>query len=333
MVNWSDPHIIEVQAGAFVKILLVLLGLYAWEFLESLSFDYSLFVKWRDFKVRQAVYLTCRYSILLALIMLNVATSITYKVDCQALYIIIQIFGNIAIGAASGLLMLRAIAIWSRSKYIIGGLAVIALGHWTILFINIVTVRSRWEPALNTCVVVGTTNKLLRMVYTYTMGFDFIVLVVSTVGLMRSGGRQGSDLWKLLFHDGIVYFVVAFLGNTVASVFALLHLNPPMDIMFSVPAATFSCIVACRAVRRLSEWANQEVYISQSRSGSAGRKPEVPRPGVHVEMFTVQNTETFYSVDRPVRPTTIDLENNLSILDDDITSQHKNTSQKTLSPL
>ncbi|QRV91252.1 hypothetical protein RhiJN_19270 [Ceratobasidium sp. AG-Ba] len=279
------------------------------------------------FQVAECRVLTCRYSILLALIMLNVATSITYKVDCQALYIIIQIFGNVAIGTASGLLMLRAIAIWSRSKYIIGGwlssrwvtgqfssvsgwLSVAEKCAYSLQ--DIVTVRSRWEPVLNTCVVVGTTNKLLRMVYTYTMGFDFIVLVVSTVGLMRSGGRQGSDLWKLLFHDGIVYFVVAFLGNTVASVFALLHLNPPMDIMFSVPAATFSCIVACRAVRRLSEWANQEVYVSQSRSGSAGRKPEVPRPGVHVEMFTVQNTETFYSVDRPVRPTTIDLENNLT---------------------
>lgn len=333
MVNWSDPQLIELQAAAFVKVLLVLLGIYGWEFLETLSFDYKLLVKWRDFKWPSAVYLTCRYSILLALIMLNVATSITYQVDCQALYIIIQLFGNIAIGTASGLLMLRAVAIWSRNRHIIAGLALIALGHWVILFINIVTVRARWEPAVNACVVVGTTNKLLRMVYTYTMGLDFIVLVVSTVGLLRSGGRQGSDLWKLLFHDGIAYFVVAFVGNTIASTFALLHLNPPMDIMFSVPAAVFSCIVACRAVRRLSEWAHQEVYVSQSRSGSAGRKPEVPRPGVQVEMFTVQNSDTFYSVERPVRPTTVDLEANLSVLDDDITSQHGNSSQKTFPPL
>lgn len=50
------------------------------------------------------------------------------------------------------------------------------------------------------------------------MAFDLMVLVISTAGLLRAGGRQSSDLWKLLFRDGIAYFVVAFLGNAVASV-------------------------------------------------------------------------------------------------------------------
>jgi hypothetical protein len=50
------------------------------------------------------------------------------------------------------------------------------------------------------------------------MVFDLMVLVVSTAGLLRSGGTQGSDLWKLLFRDGIAYFFVAFVGNAVASV-------------------------------------------------------------------------------------------------------------------
>lgn len=52
MVNWSDPQIIGAQAAAFVKILLVLLGMYAWEFLNTMSFDYNLLVKYEDFKVR-----------------------------------------------------------------------------------------------------------------------------------------------------------------------------------------------------------------------------------------------------------------------------------------
>jgi hypothetical protein len=53
------------------------------------------------------------------------------------------------------------------------------------------------------------------------MAFDLVVLVVSTAGLLRSGGWQGSDLWKLLFRDGIVYFVVAFVGNGIAAVSSL----------------------------------------------------------------------------------------------------------------
>lgn len=51
MVNWSDPQTIAAQAQAFVQVLLVLLGLYAWEVLNTLKFDHNLLVKWRDFKV------------------------------------------------------------------------------------------------------------------------------------------------------------------------------------------------------------------------------------------------------------------------------------------
>ena len=51
MVNWSDPVNIAAQAQAFVQVLLVLLGIYAWEILNTMSFDYNLLVKWRDFKV------------------------------------------------------------------------------------------------------------------------------------------------------------------------------------------------------------------------------------------------------------------------------------------
>ncbi|KAG9075158.1 hypothetical protein FS749_013194 [Ceratobasidium sp. UAMH 11750] len=337
MVNWSDPEVVAGQAAAFVKILLVLLGMYAWELLNTMTFDYNLLVKWKDFKWPMSVYFICRYSILLALIMLNVASSITYKLNCQVLYTIIQLFGNIAIGTSSALLMLRAIAIWSRNVYILLGLLTIALGHWAILFLGVISVRSAWNPAVNVCIVTGTSTTLLRLVYGYTMAFDLTVLIVSTAGLLRSGGRQGSDLWKLLFRDGIVYFLVAFVGNAVASVFTILHLNAAMDIIFTVPAATFSCIVACRAVRRLSEWAHQDVYVhsrSRSNAGPVARKPEPQRPAIQITMetYTAQN-DAFYRAEPPVQPTTVDLEHGLSNSDDDATSQHKNSSQKSLPPL
>jgi hypothetical protein len=51
MVNWSDPDAIAGQAAAFMQVLLVLLGLYAWEVLNTMSFDYNILVKWRDIKV------------------------------------------------------------------------------------------------------------------------------------------------------------------------------------------------------------------------------------------------------------------------------------------
>lgn len=51
MVNWSDPVVIGKQAQAFAQVLLVMLGVYSWEVLNTLEFDYKIFAKWKDFKV------------------------------------------------------------------------------------------------------------------------------------------------------------------------------------------------------------------------------------------------------------------------------------------
>ncbi|CAE6419690.1 unnamed protein product [Rhizoctonia solani] len=341
MVNWSDPEIIAKQAVAFSQLLLVLLGLYTWEVFNSLEFDYNIIVNWRDFKWPMVVYFVCRYSLWVGVTMLIVANNFTNELDCQVFYTITQLFGNIAIGTASGLLMLRGIAIWSRNRYVLFGLLFIALGHWTILFLGVISVRSVWDPQTSVCVVTGTSTTLLRLIYGYTMAFDLAVLVVSTAGLLRSGGWQGSDLWKLLFRDGIVYFVVAFVGNGVAAVFTILHLNAAMDIMFTVPAAVFSTIVACRAVRRLSEWARQDVYIHsrsrsiQNNSGANTNKREAQRPAVQITMetYTAERDDDFYHVERRgARSERVDLE--APDHSDDEGTTHKSTSQKDLtSPL
>jgi len=76
------------------------------------------------------------------------------------------------------------------------------------------------------------------------MGFDLTVLILSTIGLLLTPGR--TSLWKLLFRDGIVYFVIAFSTNLTITIFLLLDLNPIMNVMFSFPAA---CITAAAAIR------------------------------------------------------------------------------------
>lgn len=49
------------------------------------------------------------------------------------------------------------------------------------------------------------------------MGFDFIILVFTAVALL---GRHSArtDLWKLLFHDGLVYFLISFSTNSIPAV-------------------------------------------------------------------------------------------------------------------
>ena len=62
------------------------------------------------------------------------------------------------------------------------------------------------------------------------MSFDFIVLVLTTIGLVMSPGR--SSLWQLLFRQGVIYFLVAFVANMIPTIFLLLNLN---RTYFSLP--------------------------------------------------------------------------------------------------
>lgn len=43
------------------------------------------------------------------------------------------------------------------------------------------------------------------------MTFDFLVLVLSTLGLLRLPGRSATGIWSLLLRDGLFYFLGEFL--------------------------------------------------------------------------------------------------------------------------
>ncbi|KAJ1307641.1 hypothetical protein OPQ81_001735 [Rhizoctonia solani] len=291
--------------------------------------------KWKEFKWPLVFYFMCRYSILLALIVLNVINNTKTEINCQAMYTLAQFLGNVSIGTTSNLLMFRAIAIWSRNIWVVVPLVLVALGHWAILLHGIIAVRAVWNPLAGVCVVTGTSNVFLRLLYNYTMAFDLLVLIVSVAGLTRAGHGRGSSLWNLLFKDGVAYFTVAFIGNLIAAIFAILHLNPAMDIMFTVPAAVFSAIVAMRCVRRLSDWAGKDVYVhSSSRTASSrqqtsgGKKMNATGPGVNIDMETYTNTAdiSFYRGES----TTVDLERaTLPSVDDIADDNDKKYSQQT----
>ncbi|ELU40783.1 hypothetical protein AG1IA_05226 [Rhizoctonia solani AG-1 IA] len=183
------------------------------------------------------------------------------------------------------------------------------------------------------------------------MAFDFLVLILSVAGLMRTGHGRGSGLWNLLFQDGIAYFAVAFVGNLVAAVsqtkvpivlWAVLPMSIiadtnsiSMDIMFTVPAAVFSAIVAMRCVRRLSDWTGKDVYVQYvifltssptlraygrrkpnsssaratggSRQQTSGKKTNAAGPGVNIGMDTYSSNTGEISFYRG-QDSTLDLE-------------------------
>jgi len=159
------------------------------------------------------------------LIALNVKT----EINCQALYNFNQFAGNSSLGASSTLLMLRSIAIWQRNRYVTIGFIVVGAGLWGILMHGVTTVRAHWDPVGNTCSVDAVTGIYLTLVYLYTMFTDLTVLIVTLAGLSWSPGRSG--LWRMLWEQGIMFFLVAFVANLIPAIMLLINLNPIINIV------------------------------------------------------------------------------------------------------
>ncbi|KAL4246696.1 hypothetical protein ABKN59_009040 [Abortiporus biennis] len=259
MPDWSSPVELQVEAEAFLKLMHCLAGVYFFEFFISLDFDLSFITGKRQFQWPMIFYLAGRYFLLFALIGILIALDITTEINCQALYTFNQLAGNAAMGFASINLAIRTIAMWNRAKYIVIPLVLVILGHWSLILQGVL-LTAEFVPGVG-CSITKTNNTVLAATFIYTMSFDLTVLILTAWNLL---GRQGhSQIATLLFTDGLIYFIIAFVSNFIATVFMCINLNAVMSIIFNVPAVIASTIVACRAVRRLSRFGTNtspEVY-------------------------------------------------------------------------
>jgi len=248
--------------------------------------------------------------LLFTLIGVAIAVDSYSEINCQDLFIFNQLAGDSAIGLASINLSIRTIVVWSHNRYIVGLLLLVILGHWTLILQGI-RVRAEWVAGSG-CIITETNNTILAAVFIYSMCFDLLVIVLNMYKLLGIGVGPprvfGTNrLRKLIFTDGLIYFLIAFAANLSATVFLLLKLNPILGVMFNIPAAVFSTIVACRVVRRLTNFKNQEVYTSHSSGGAwqmkrgrtvttlgsttIGSMSQPIPTGVHVQMETYTRAE------------------------------------------
>ncbi|GBE83844.1 hypothetical protein BKA93DRAFT_365294 [Sparassis latifolia] len=299
MVDWTSPAEVAKDGDAFDRFMHTLLGLYLWEFFTSLPFDWDFISGKKKFRWPLIFYFAGRYFLLFALIGIAIALNVTKEVNCQALYTYNQIFGNASIGLASINLSLRTMAVWSQAWYIVVPLVLVILGHWSLL-LHGVLLKAAWIPADGGCVITNTDNTILAVTFIYSMAFDFTVLMLTAFKLaFPTRRKEQSRIVQLIFGDGLIFFIIAFLANLLATIFMLLNLNAVMSIIANVPAAIASTIVACRAVRRLSNYTTEgaEVFGSSLSStlafsrGGRSRNPALSvhdkkQEGVHVQMET-----------------------------------------------
>ncbi|KAH7909771.1 hypothetical protein BJ138DRAFT_1114685 [Hygrophoropsis aurantiaca] len=306
MVDWQSPVEIEKDSLIFIKLMHALLGIYVWEFFISLDFDWAVLYGQKKFRWPLIFYFAGRYCMLFSVIGIMLAIEPPSQVDCQALYTFTEFVGNMACGFASINLALRAIAIWAQKKWIIGLVVLLILGHWPLILLGGILTAS-WIPGTG-CAIVKRDTAILGGLFIYSMCFDFTILCLAGYKLAWAPQRAGiakfqSRLVKMLFADGLAYFFIAFLANLLATIFMLLDLNPAITSIFGVPAAIFPTIVACRVVRRLSNFYNDDQQTGSSngisfRNATGVTRPVMgavssvaPRTNIHVQMETFTRAE------------------------------------------
>jgi len=108
------------------------------------------------------------------------------------------------------------------------------------------------------------------------MFLDFVVLACTITGLFKLRAPE-SSLWNLIFRDSILYCAAAFTANAIATVFALLGLNPIMDVIFAAPACVLSAVVACRSFARVAKF-NEKKQQPRDQLQSCNLPPPLGQP-------------------------------------------------------
>ncbi|KAH9974538.1 hypothetical protein BGW80DRAFT_145820 [Lactifluus volemus] len=262
MVNFQDPRVMLYEAVVLVKLWHTFYGIFFWEFITTLDFEWSVIRGHRPYRWTIWIYSLTRMTAFMAVILNVVAFAFSRPINCRVVVILEFLFSSFAIIFASLLIMIRVIAIWNRDKFIMALAASIWGSNFGFL-INAI-VRSAWVPGEHTgsCTVVNPDVTKLNAIVSFVT--EIILLLMMLAGLLRlrmQGGGMlnlGSFLWK----QGIIWISLSILSGVPPVAFQILNLNEPLNFMFEVPAFLAVTIAATRIYRSLTHFSSNTVSSS-----------------------------------------------------------------------
>ncbi|KAI0282828.1 hypothetical protein BGY98DRAFT_62547 [Russula aff. rugulosa BPL654] len=278
MVNYRDPVVVALDYVTVSKLWHAVAGLYFWEFVTTLDYEWNLFRRRRAFRWTIWVYFITRIATLLAVVLSLVAINVTARYNCKVETFFELIFGFLATASASILIVLRILAIWNMKGLVIA----IATGAWgtgvifqiqskpllpfggsseTHLRRDIVAIaRTRVEsiPGKSNCVVANP--HILKLNALVILPIDITLLLIMFFGLIRQRFHKSSALGmgRLLWRQGLVWLLAAVIADILPVVLICLDLNFPLDEICMTPSIVALTIAATRIHRSLVDYASVE---------------------------------------------------------------------------
>ncbi|KAF8487267.1 hypothetical protein DFH94DRAFT_20344 [Russula ochroleuca] len=301
MVNFRDPAVVAKDSFALLKLWHVVDGLFLWEFITTLDFEWSIIQRRRSYRWTIWIYSFSRVTTLTAVIANLVVLNLNTSVSCTFSMILVSVSAYLALAAASLLLVIRVIAIWNRNKVV----AVIAITIWTInsaFFIQGIS-QVRYTTKVfpgGYCTTLNVQASKAAIVVSFVA--DLLLLIIMLVGLFRLDcHRNGaSATGRILWNQGVIWLLLAIVAGVVPTVFACLDLNEPLSSIFRIPWIIAMSIAATRMYRALNVALSSDIAHVPSHS-NGGRTITVSgiwgSPAVPVSLNGIKVDVDVHTVD------------------------------------
>jgi len=272
MVDFRDPAVPAQDLLALAKLGLAVDGLYIWEFVTTLNYE------WRTIRGRQPyrwtiwIYSLARLTTLMTVIM----DFIPMDANCQFGTTITFIFGYTTFASSSVLMILRIIAIWKWNKVVVALATILWVVNVSFLIYGIIQIRPAWAPVPDSCSMAKVESNKASIITMFIT--DFILLVVMLVGLLRMGvlGPDTFALGRVLWKQGLIWLLLATTVEFIPVVFISLNLNDAFNAMFLMPSLVIMSIAATRMYRSLTAFGSNNIGLGKHpQNRSRGLKSQL----------------------------------------------------------
>ncbi|KAH9956525.1 hypothetical protein BC827DRAFT_752812 [Russula dissimulans] len=255
MVNFRDPAEIAQDQLAVTKLWHAMAGLYMWEFVTTLGYEWSIIRGHRPYRWTIWIYSLTRVAALMGVILSLVGDDVTAPYNCEIENIFQFGFGYLAVASASLLMVLRIIAIWNKNRIITAVVITVWMINVLFLIYGITQIRATWTPDESTCSVLNIESNKSNVIVTFST--DIVLLVIMLIGLLRLGFHERSTfggIGHLLWRQGLIWLLIATLAEVPPAVFICLNLNDPYNFMFTITSMVSMSIAATRTHRQLADF-------------------------------------------------------------------------------
>lgn len=250
MVDWKAPDTQLFSGHVAASLTAISTGIYLWEFVISLDFDWLYLSRRSAFRWTLIPYFVARYLCAATFVLSIYGDNVFRPVAHCKLWAQFSYAGaHLAIAAATFLLVIRVIAVSERQRWVtifLGSFWLVECGALVYAFVEI---DGQYFAPLLACAPMDTVQSRLNMIISFSINFVCLTLVLF---LLRQS--RGKGLWDLLFSQGVTHFAVVVVAYIPPMVLLLLNLNDGVNLSLQCPALAALVICATRMYRALARF-------------------------------------------------------------------------------